>query len=125
LAEDLKSTVRIVQYRIKELEKKGIIEGYRISIGYDKLGVRFYKCFIYLGNLDLKRIKDFEKYLKNNKNVLHDVNVLSDWDYEPEFEVFSEEEFEKILFDMKNKFNDIISRVDVVTIRKEYKFVYF
>ncbi|MBT4376687.1 hypothetical protein HOD29_04910 [archaeon] len=40
-------------------------------------------------------------------------------------EVFSEEEFEKALFEMKDKFSDIISRVDVVTIRKEYKFVYF
>jgi len=26
---------------------------------------------------------------------------------------------------MKDKFSDIISRVDVVTIRKEHKFVYF
>lgn len=125
LAEDLNSTVRIVDYRIKQMEKKEVISGYRISVGYSELGVRFYKCFLYLGNPDLKRVKELENYFRGQKNIIHDVKVLGNWDYEPEFEVFSEEEFEKILFDMKDEFNDIISRVDVVTIRKEFKFVYF
>jgi Lrp/AsnC family transcriptional regulator, leucine-responsive regulatory protein len=125
LSNKVGSTVRIVQYRIKELEKKRIIEGYTISIDYSKLGIKYYKCFIYLGNLDLKRVHEFENYLKNNKNIMHDVNVLSDWDYEPEFEVFSEEEFDDILSDIRNKFSDIINKIDTVTIRKEYKFVYF
>lgn len=58
LAEGLKSTVRIVNYRIKQMEKKGIISGYRISVGYSNLGVRFYKCFLYLGNPNLKRVEE-------------------------------------------------------------------
>jgi len=125
LSEELNSTIRIVDYRIKQMEKKGVITGYRISICYDKIGIRFYKCFLYLGNPNLERVKELENYFVSNKNIIHDVKVLGNWDYEPEFEVFSEEEFEKILFEMKDKFSDIISRVDVVTIRKEYKFVYF
>lgn len=125
LAEKVNSTVRIVQYRIKELEKQGIIEGYTISIDYSKLGILYYKCFIYLGNASVKRIKEFQNYLKQQKNVLHDVCVLSEWDYEPEFEVFSEEEFNTILADLRERFSDIISRIDTTTIRKEYKFVYF
>lgn len=125
LATYLKSTVRIIEYRIKQMEKKRIISGYRISIGYDKLGIRFYKCFLHLGNTETKRIKELENYFKNHKNIIHDVKVLGNWDYEPEFEVFTEEDFEKALFDMKERFNDIISRVDVVTVRREYKFVYF
>lgn len=125
LSHDLNSTVRIIEYRIKQMEKKGIISGYRISIGYFNLGIRFYKCFLYLGNPDVKRVKELENYFKNNKNIIHDVKVLGNWDYEPEFEVFSESEFDRALFEMKNKFSDIISRVDVVTVRKEYKFIYF
>jgi Lrp/AsnC family leucine-responsive transcriptional regulator len=125
LADKLHSTVRIVQYRIKQMEKKGVISGYRISIDYNKLGIKFYKCFLYLGNSDLKKVNELENYFLNNKNIIHDVKVLGNWDYEPEFEVFSEEEFEKILGEMKDKFSDIISKMDVVTIRKEYKFVYF
>lgn len=125
LADKIHSTVRIVQYRIKQMEKKGVISGYRISIDYNKLGIKFYKCFLYLGSPDLKRVNELENYFLNNKNIIHDVKVLSNWDFEPEFEVFSEGEFEKILGEMKDKFSDIISRVDVVTIRKEYKFVYF
>jgi DNA-binding Lrp family transcriptional regulator len=125
LADKLHSTVRIINYRIKQMEKKEIISGYRISIDYNKLGIKFYKCFLYLGSPDLRRINELKNYFVSHKNIIHDVKVLGNWDYEPEFEVFSEEEFEKILGEMKDKFSDIISRVDVVTIRKEYKFVYF
>lgn len=125
LAESINSTPRIAQYRIKQLEKKKIILGYKIALNYEKLGIKFYKCLVYLSNINENRIKDLVSYFVSNRNIIHNVQVMGDWDYEPEFEVFSEEEFEKILGEMKDKFSDIISRVDVVTIRKEYKFVYF
>jgi len=125
LAEELKSTTRIIQYRIKQLEKKKIILGYKIALNYEKLGINFYKCLVYLSNIKENRIKELVNYFVSNRNIIHNVQVMGDWDYEPEFEVFSEEEFEKILGEMKDKFSDIISRIDVVTIRKEYKFVYF
>jgi len=125
LAEELKSTTRIIQYRIKQLEKKKIILGYKIALNYEKLGINFYKCLVYLSNIKENRIKELVNYFVSNRNIIHNVQVMGDWDYEPEFEVFSEEEFEKILGEMKDKFSDIISRIDVVTIGKEYKFVYF
>ncbi len=125
LSEELKSTPRIINYRIKQLEKKKVILGYKIALGYEKLGIKFYKCLIYLGNIKEKRISELVDYFVSHENIIHNVRVIGDWDYEPEFEVFSEEEFDDFLKDMKDKFSDIISRVDVVTIRKEYKFVYF
>ena len=63
--------------------------------------------------------------MEQNKNVIHHVKVLGNWDLEPEFEVWNEEEFDKILNDMKDKFSDIIKGVDIITISKEHKFVYF
>jgi DNA-binding Lrp family transcriptional regulator len=125
LADELKSTTRIIQYRIKQLEKQKVILGYKVALNYEKLGIKFYKCLVYLSNIKENRIKDLINYFVSNRNAIHNVQVMGDWDFEPEFEVFSEEEFEKILGEMKDKFSDIISRVDVVTIRKEYKFVYF
>lgn len=44
---------------------------------------------------------------------------------EPEFEVFSEKEFDNILIDIKDKFSDIIKKIDIITITKEHKLEYF
>jgi len=125
IASELKTTARIVNYRIKQLVKNKIITGFRLAIDYSKLGIQFYKLLIYLENPSEKEIKNYIAYFKNNKNLIHHVRVLGSWDFEPEFEVYSEQEFNEILREMKDKFSDIIKNIEIVTISKEHKFVYF
>jgi len=125
IAHELKSTVRIVNYRIKQLQKNKIILGYKIAINYEKLGIDFFKTFIYLDNPKKERVKSLIQFFSAHKNVIHHVKVLGNWDLEPEFEVASEEEFYKILDKIKDEFSDIIKDVDIITISREHKFVYF
>ncbi|MCD4666287.1 Lrp/AsnC family transcriptional regulator [archaeon] len=124
IAKDLNQTVRIINYRIKQLEKKKIILGYKIAINYEKLGIKLFKTFIYLDNQSKEKINLLIKYLEQNKNLIHHVKVLGNWDLEPEFEVYSEREFDKILEDIKDKFSDIVKKIETITILKEHKFVY-
>jgi Lrp/AsnC family leucine-responsive transcriptional regulator len=125
IASNLKESERVINYRIKQLRKRGIITGFRIAINYEKLGIKFYKTFFYLENPEKKKIQELVDYFKNNKNIIHNVEVIGNWDLEPEFEVFSELEFDNILQEIKDKFSDIIKRIDILTIKKEHKFVYF
>lgn len=125
ISAELKQTVRVINYRIKQLEKKKIILGYRVAINYDKLGIKFFKTFIYLDNPNKEKVNSLISYLEQNKNVIHHVKVLGNWDLEPEFEVYNEEEFDRILNQIKDKFSDIVKGIDIITISKEHKFVYF
>lgn len=125
IASELKQTVRIITYRLKQLEKKKVILGYKVAINYKKLGMKFFKTFIYLDNPKEERITSLIKYLEQNKNTIHHVRVLGNWDLEPEFEVNSEDEFNKILQEIKDQYSDIIQNVEIITISKEHKFVYF
>lgn len=125
IASELKQTVRIINYRIKQLEKNKVILGYKIAINYKKLGLKFFKTFIYLDNPKEERIKSLTRYLEQNKNTIHQNKVLANWDLEPEFEVNSESEFNKILQEIKDQYSDIIKNIEIVTILKEHKFVYF
>lgn len=125
LSTKLKSTPRIVQYKIKQLEKKEIILGYKIAIDYEKIRIKFYKLFISLGSINLEEIKRLNDFFIYNKNLIHNVKVIGNWDFEPEFEVLSDEEFNQILDELKEKFSNLISKIDIITIRKEHKFIYF
>jgi DNA-binding Lrp family transcriptional regulator len=125
IAKEVKLTVRVVNYRIKQMINKKIILGFKIAINYEKLGIKFFKTFIYLDNPKTERVKSFLNTLAAHKNIVHNVKVLGNWEFEPEFEVFSEEEFDKIIYDLKDEYSDIIKKIEIITISKEHKFVYF
>lgn len=129
IAKELGLTPRIVGYRIKELEKKGIVLGCRITINYEKLGIMLFKMLIYLQDKSTEgineRLETFKQYCKTHPNVLHYEKIFGNWDIEPAFEVSSTEEMQKILNDIQNKFSDIVKRVETLTITKEHKFRYF
>lgn len=125
IATELKTNVRIVNYRIKQMIKNKIILGFKIALNYERLGIKFYKVFIYLDSPKKERVEKLVSYLESNKNVTHHVKVLGNWDLEPEFEVYSEEEFDETINNLKDSFSDIIKNLDVVTVSKEHKFVYF
>jgi Lrp/AsnC family leucine-responsive transcriptional regulator len=125
IAETLATTPRIVDYRIKHLVKNKIITGFRIALDYEKLGIKFHKTFFYLDSPKENRLNSLLSFLGSNKNVIHTLKVLGNWDLEPEFETSSEEEFNFILNEIKDQFSDIIKKIEVITVSKEHKFVYF
>jgi len=125
ISKELKTASRVIMYRIKQLEKNKVIEGYKIALNYEKLGIKFFKTFIYLDNPKEERLNTLIKYFKMNQNIIHHAKVLCNWDFEPEFEVYSEKEFNEIMTDIKDRFSDIIKNIDIITITKEHKFVYF
>lgn len=124
IAETLKTTPRIIDYRIRDMIKRKIIIGFRIAMDYNKLGIKFYKTCFYLDAPKKSRLNDLIIFLKSNKNVIHHLKVLSNWDLEPEFETASEEEFNTIITEIKDKFADIVKKIEVITISKEHKFTY-
>jgi len=123
LASRLRTTARIIAYKIKQLEKQGIIQKYTISINHALLGINFFKSFIYLKNTEKKN--ELFSYLSMQKNCLHNVDVLSKWNLEPEFEVFSNQEYYSIIEDLKDKFSESIKTSDTILISKEHKFELF
>ena len=125
IATELDTHVRIINYRIKQMVKNEIILGFKIALNYDKLGIKFYKIFVYLDDSKDEKIKKLVSYLASNKNVIHHVKVLGNWDLEPEFEFYSEEEFDEAITNLKDNFSDIIKNLDIITISKEHKFFYF
>ena len=124
IATKLKTTARITAYNIRQLEKKEIILGYKIAINYETLGIKFHKIFIHLDNANNKRITELNTYLENHKNIIHNGKVLGNWDLEPEFETYSNQEFNSIIATIKDNFPDIIKKINIITIQKEHKFVY-
>jgi len=124
LSKKLNLTPRVVRYAIKQLEKKGIISGYKLALDYQKINYLFFKLFINLQSASQTRINSFKQYCKQHPNFTYYVRVIGSWDMEHELEIESMKEFYKIQKDIRNKFSDIIQTMDSVIITYEYKIVH-
>lgn len=121
ISQKINLNVKTVLSRIKRLEKEGVIYDYRISINLEKIGYKFFKSFITLKND--KKISSLLEYCRAHPNIIHVTQILGEWDLEPEFEMESEEKFQQILMEIREKFSEMIQKVEVVNILKEYSYV--
>ncbi len=123
IADKLDMTEKTIISRIRNLEKKEIIYDYRISLDLEKIGYKFFKCFITLKKADKEKLKQFYEYCKNHKNIIHLVECVGSWELEPEFEIESFEKFHSAINEIREKFKDIIKTIETINIIKEYSYV--
>ena len=108
LSRKIKSTVEIVRGRIKKLEEKEIILGYRISVDLNKLGLEFFKAIIYFRTLSASDEKALFEWMKRHPNSLYYIRSLAPWEVEFEFAVENYQHFNKIINELREKFPHVI-----------------
>ncbi len=87
-------------------------------------GYKYYKIFIYANKLNEENINRFLYFCKSNKNMIFLVENVGSWEFEPEFEVKNEDDFYKIINEIKNNFPQLVKNIETTRIIKEHKFVY-
>ncbi len=121
LARKIKTTPRIVQYRMKYLEKRKIILAYRVNVSSQFLGKIFAKAIIYINTTKREKLDSFIAYASSIQGALWPQRVLGSWDFELDLETSDYDSFQKIILDLKEKFPDLIRGHDFCILSKEYK----
>ena len=95
-----------VDYRIKRMEKKGIIKAYLTAIDHTKLGWVWYRFYLKYWNITKEKEKEVINYL--SKKVSWIVDVKGNWDLN--FMMWSKNIYDIKSFwqDFHSKFGDII-----------------
>ena len=125
IAERLKTTPRIVQYRLRELEKKNIILSYKSLLNPKAMGRVFCKAIIYLENINQQRLDEFISYVSSLPDVVWPMKVMGAWDFELDCEVEDYDKFQDIILNIKEKFPDIIKNHEFFIVSKEFKLDFF
>ena len=121
LAQEVKTTSRVCQYRIKNLEEKNIILAYNSNLDTRKMNKIFCKAIIYLSNTTKDRLNKFISYASSIDGAIWPQRVLGNWDFELDLEVENYEKFQDIIIDLKEKFADVIKNHEFCILSKEYK----
>lgn len=117
-------TPKTVAVRIRNMEKKSVIVGYRTLFDLEKLGYQYFKIHINLQNAERKDIQRFRTYVKQHPNIIYDNEVLGGDDLEIEIQVKTLEDFRALIMDIKKQFSHIIRSYKHMTFYKEHKSVF-
>ena len=121
IAGKLKRTPRLIQYHLKELEKKGIILAYKVHLNPKPMNRIFCKAIIYLANINNEKLEEFIRYASSLKGAIWPQKVMGNWDFELDFELENYDQFQIYISNLKEKFPEIIRNHDFCIVSKEYK----
>ena len=124
IAKEMKVTPKTAIQKIKELEKKKVILGYRTAFDYEKLGYDYAKLMFRLNKHDKNIDKQFNDYIKQNPFIVYKDDVLGGEDIEIELNVKSQQHLREILKDIKKRFGSYIKEHKTLWFYKEHKYLF-
>jgi len=122
MSRKLKIAERTIVYRIRNLERKKIIQGYRALFNLKLMGYTVYRLDLSLNNLS--NISTFIQFAHHHPNITYFSQGIGCSDAELEIEVKDENAFEDLLEEIRRKFPEVRS-YSYFTFKKYYKEVYF
>lgn len=106
--------------KIKKLEEKGIILGYRIAVNFTKLNLEFFKLFIYFRTVSEEDERALAEWMRTHPKALYYIRSLAPWEMEPEFVVENYKEFNHIVNDLRKRFPHVIRNYEHVIMIREF-----
>ncbi len=103
ISERLKIPPRTIAFRIKNLEKKKVIQGYRVNLNLSKIGYEYYKV-----NMVLNDFENYDKlfeFANQHPNIIYYDKTISDYDFEIDIEIESRTKLLELLDEIKSKFH--------------------
>ncbi len=124
IAKKINSTEMIVKYRIKKLQEKGIVLGFRPFLNMKKLGYLYFKVHFSLYNLSAEKKEKIFSFIHSHANTVNTTELVGGADLEIEFQVRNNEELYSYIKEIRSKFGEIIKDYEFMQYTDELKFTY-
>ncbi|MBN2051947.1 Lrp/AsnC family transcriptional regulator [Candidatus Woesearchaeota archaeon] len=124
LAEKIKLSLDAVRYRIKNLEKSKIINGYTIYLDNKMLNQFRYKIMVQINGSNEEKENQIINFAKQFSNVVYSVKTFGIWDLEIDIEVDNPEKFNDILRKIKNIQPGLITEYQTIQLTGVHKYTH-
>ena len=125
IGEKLSLTPKTVIQRIKKLQNREIIVGFKPLLNSRKMGYTSTLLLIKYHNVSSDLENDLIQYLKAHPHVVSAVKTLGEWDIEIEVEVEEAVELRKVEMEIRQKFALLIQQIESIPLYQSYKKNFF
>lgn len=80
IARKLKTSKEVIFYRIKNMEKLGIIKGYYTTVDFSKLGFKNIRVYLKMQRLSPQKRQEILDFLISHKNTFEVITAYGNWD---------------------------------------------
>lgn len=122
IANSLNLTAEAIANRIRNLQKKNIIQAFRPIINTSLLGYEYYNILFRLRKFD--NMQKIFYYFKKHPNIIYFVKYLGEYDMGIDLEVENAKELRKILKEIKDNFSLDIESYNSILISEQHKISY-
>lgn len=122
ISKELNLAPGTVQRRLGILEKKGVVNGYRLAIDHEKISALSYYILLYLNYVSPARMHLLLQHLRSHPNVVYVIKMLGQWHYDLSVEFPDVESYRSFMMELMKKFSDIIRETETLLTWKVMKF---
>lgn len=108
--------------RVRRLEESGVVARYAVKLDHTKMGMEFYKSFLYFDGLGVESEKKLMEFCRGHPNILNVVRQISPWDVELEVMVGSHGEYNGVLHQLREVFPSELRNVESAVMGEDYIF---
>lgn len=119
-----KSNHKTILSRIKKMEEKEVILGYKTFIDLAKLGYNYYKLHLNLNNCPDKKHQELKNFIRSHPNVVYDNEILGGDNIEVEIQVENVGKLREIINTILETYKGLIKNYYYMSFYKEHKFVF-
>jgi DNA-binding Lrp family transcriptional regulator len=109
LVRELDTTPQILDYRLKSLQKKGVLIGFRAVIDSFRLGFLYCRLFVRLNDTSEKSMNEIARFANKTPQVMWCYQMLGDYDLVVSFWCHSVSDFERLSFNFLTKHGSVIA----------------
>jgi len=124
IAKQIGLSAKQVSHRIKNMERKKIIIGYRTMFNLEKLGYLHYHLNMKVKDLTKEKEREFISFFFSHPNILYSHRCICGPDLEIDIEVESVEKLRDIINEIKDRFSPNIQGYDILHYLKQHKYIY-
>ena len=112
LAQILKKPASTLAFRIRDLEKRKIIQGYTPHVRSKNYGMQSYRLLLFLENMNENSRKKLFNYIQENPFMILAIETVGEWNFEITLEVEGHEQLQEELSRLRNTFTENIRNVE-------------
>ncbi|HYD03013.1 MAG TPA: winged helix-turn-helix transcriptional regulator [Alphaproteobacteria bacterium] len=120
----IKQPLHKVHYRLRQLQKENIIQGFKPKINVQTLGIQWHLVLISFNSVPQERIKNFISFCKSHKNVYYLTSTVGKYNIMLDIHAKNTQEFREFLFNIKDSFADVILLYESMLIFEELLITY-
>jgi len=115
MARKLRTSPQLIDYRIRALEKRGVIKGYTALIDYKGIGYTFYSVYYALKNISQRVLARFCKFLLSEPSVCILLQCEGRWDVVAGILAKDPLEVYNVLLEVRDRFGGYILERSILT----------